>query len=54
MKCYEDEWPVLIITPSSLRDQWATSIVQVGSITSADSKLVVDIGDNVGSSVDSW
>ncbi|GMH42394.1 hypothetical protein BSKO_10313 [Bryopsis sp. KO-2023] len=27
-QCYKDEWPVLVVTPSSLRDQWAESISQ--------------------------
>lgn len=27
-KCFEDEWPVLVISPSSLREQWADAIAQ--------------------------
>ncbi|KAJ9533400.1 hypothetical protein QJQ45_026449 [Haematococcus lacustris] len=26
MKCYEDEWPALVVTPSSLRQQWADAL----------------------------
>eukprot|EP00983_Pelagomonas_calceolata_P023255 732796-Pelagomonas_calceolata.AAC.2 len=29
LKCYEDEWPALIITPSSLRQQWYLALQQV-------------------------
>ena len=30
LKCYEEEWPALIITPSSLRQQWAIALQHVG------------------------
>jgi hypothetical protein len=35
LKCYEDEGPALIITPSSLRQQWAIALQQVLVNTSA-------------------
>jgi hypothetical protein len=30
LACYEDEWPALVITPSSLRQQWADALRKVG------------------------
>ncbi|KAL0028605.1 hypothetical protein WJX79_005056 [Trebouxia sp. C0005] len=33
MACYKDEWPCVIITPSSLREQWADALHQWLGIT---------------------
>ncbi|KAL0034775.1 hypothetical protein WJX77_006947 [Trebouxia sp. C0004] len=33
MACYKDEWPCIIITPSSLREQWADALHQWLGIT---------------------
>jgi SWI/SNF-related matrix-associated actin-dependent regulator 1 of chromatin subfamily A len=29
LRCYEDDWPALVITPSSLRGQWEDALKQV-------------------------
>ena len=33
LRCYQADWPALIITPSSLREQWADALHQVGRLT---------------------
>jgi SWI/SNF-related matrix-associated actin-dependent regulator 1 of chromatin subfamily A len=36
LKCYEDEWPALIVTPSSLRGQWADALKHWLHLTDRD------------------
>lgn len=29
MRCYQDEWPALVVTPKSLRETWADALFKV-------------------------
>jgi hypothetical protein len=38
LRCYQDEWPALVVAPSSLRQQWADALNKVfwGGVTGSE------------------
>uniref|UniRef100_A0A061SCW0 SWI/SNF-related matrix-associated actin-dependent regulator of chromatin subfamily A-like protein 1 n=1 Tax=Tetraselmis sp. GSL018 TaxID=582737 RepID=A0A061SCW0_9CHLO len=45
MACYKEDWPCLIITPSSLREQWADALNRWLGITDDDIHIVYEKKD---------